>query len=95
MECLPATKLPEGEKWTYELKLDGYRLEVVRFGAETTLYSGSKNILNQKFPYIATALKDLPDGTVIDGELVALGADGHPDFHMPPALVHSPALFAT
>ena len=30
MDCLPVTKLPEGPEWTYELKLDGYRLEAVR-----------------------------------------------------------------
>jgi hypothetical protein len=23
MDCLPASKLPEGPEWTYELKLDG------------------------------------------------------------------------
>jgi len=39
-------------------------------------------VLNQRFPYIATALEDLPNETVIDGELVALGADGRPDFHL-------------
>jgi ATP-dependent DNA ligase len=26
MDCLPVSKLPEGPKWTYEIKLDGYRL---------------------------------------------------------------------
>jgi bifunctional non-homologous end joining protein LigD len=26
MECLPVEKIPEGDNWTYELKLDGYRL---------------------------------------------------------------------
>jgi len=26
MECLPTTKLPEGQQWLYEIKLDGYRL---------------------------------------------------------------------
>jgi DNA ligase D-like protein (predicted ligase) len=82
MECLPVSEVPEGPEWTYELKLDGYRLEAVQNGSYTTLYSRRKNILNKKFPYIATALKALPDGTVIDGELVALGADGRPDFNM-------------
>jgi hypothetical protein len=38
--------------------------------------------LNQKFHYVAIALKDLPDETVIDGELVALGPDGRPDFNL-------------
>jgi bifunctional non-homologous end joining protein LigD len=82
MECLPVLEVPDGPEWTYELKLDGYRLEVVQRGQETTLYSRRRNILNKKFPYIAAALKDLPDGTVIDGELVGLGTDGRPDFNM-------------
>jgi bifunctional non-homologous end joining protein LigD len=82
MECLPVGKVPEGPEWTYELKLDGYRLEVVRAGTETRLYSRRENLLNEKFPYIASALQSLPQGTVIDGELVAIGADGKPNFNL-------------
>jgi bifunctional non-homologous end joining protein LigD len=26
MECLPVPKIPEGSQWTYEIKLDGYRI---------------------------------------------------------------------
>jgi ATP-dependent DNA ligase len=82
MDCLPVPKLPEGPMWTYEIKLDGYRLEVVRRGRETTLYSRRQNVFNRKFPYVAAALNDLPDDTVIDGEAVAIGADGRPDFNL-------------
>jgi ATP-dependent DNA ligase len=82
MDCLPVARLPEGPEWTYEIKLDGYRLEAERSAGRTTLYSRRQNVLNQKFLYIATALKDLPDDTVIDGELVALGPDGRPDFNL-------------
>jgi ATP-dependent DNA ligase len=73
MDCLPVSELPEGKDWSYELKLDGYRLEVVRSGGATTLYSRRQNILNKKFDYIAAALDGLPEGTVLDGELVAIG----------------------
>jgi bifunctional non-homologous end joining protein LigD len=52
----------------------------VKSGGETLLYSRRRNILNKKFPYIATALNALPDATVIDGELVALDAVGRSDF---------------
>src|ERR1700733_6170479 len=82
MDCLPISKVPEGQEWTYEIKLDGYRLEAVRTAGRTTLYSRRQYVLNQKFPYIAAALKNLPDGTVIDGDLVALGPDGRPDFNL-------------
>jgi len=71
MECLPVTVVPEGAAWTYEIKLDGYRLEVIRDGAATTLYSRNANILNDRFPYIAKALSGIPSGTILDGELVA------------------------
>ena len=80
MECLPVAKLPQGLQWSYEIKLDGYRLEAVKKAGKTTLYSRRGNILNRKFHYIATGLRDLPDETVIDGELVALDEKGRSDF---------------
>ena len=82
MDCLPVSKLPEGAEWTYEIKLDGYRLEAVRNTKEVTLYSRRQNVLNNRFGYIAGALEYLPSGTVIDGEVVGLGADGHADFYL-------------
>jgi DNA ligase D-like protein (predicted ligase) len=82
MECLPVPKLPEGPEWTYEIKLDGFRLEAVKTSAKTTLYSRRANVLNEKFPYIASALADLPNDTVIDGELVALDAEGRSEFNL-------------
>ena len=30
MQCKPATALPAGECWTFELKFDGYRCIVVK-----------------------------------------------------------------
>jgi bifunctional non-homologous end joining protein LigD len=67
---------------TEEIKLDGYRLEAVRAGGETTLFSRRQNVLNRKFHYIAKALDYLPAGTVLDGELVALAPDGKPNFNL-------------
>ncbi|CAN5441391.1 hypothetical protein BH10ACI4_BH10ACI4_28310 [soil metagenome] len=82
MECLPVTELPEGPEWSYEIKLDGYRLEAIRAGGETTLYSRKANVLNRKFGYVAKALDYLPAETILDGELVAMGADGKPNFNL-------------
>jgi DNA ligase D-like protein (predicted ligase) len=82
MECLPVDKLPEGADWLYEIKLDGYRLEVVKNAGRVTLYSRRRNVLNRKFPYIAAALAKLPDATVVDGELVALDTEGQSSFTM-------------
>jgi DNA ligase D-like protein (predicted ligase) len=82
MECLPVSVLPEGKEWSYEIKLDGFRLEAVKKNGETALYSRRGNILNQKFPYVASALKALPDDTILDGEVVALDEKGRSDFNL-------------
>lgn len=82
MDCLPVTELPVGPEWTYEIKLDGYRLEVVKNKGRISLYSRRRNLLNTKFHYIVSALAKLPDATVVDGELVALDADGRSDFNL-------------
>ncbi len=67
---------------TEEIKLDGYRLEAVRTEKHVTLYSRKRNILNDRFGYIANALEYLPAGTVIDGEVVGIGPNGHADFYL-------------
>ena len=82
MECLAVTTLPDGPEWTYEIKLDGFRLEAVKDDGKVTLYSRRGNVLNQKFPYIAAALSGIPDGTIIDGELVALDEEGRSVFNL-------------
>lgn len=53
MDCLPVSKVPEGSEWTYEIKLDGYRLEAVKSKGKVTVYSRRRNVLNEKFGYIA------------------------------------------
>jgi len=51
-------------------------VEAVKQHGKVTLSSRRGNVLNNKFPYIATALKELPDETILGGELVALDAKG-------------------
>ena len=82
MECLPVTKLPEGPQWSYEIKLDGYRLEAVKNASKTTLYSRRRHVLNNQFGYIAEALEGLQSGTVLDGEIVAMDTTGKSDFNL-------------
>jgi DNA ligase D-like protein (predicted ligase) len=82
MECLPVSTIPEGKNWSYEIKLDGFRLEAVKKKGEITLFSRRGNVLNRKFPYIAAALEGLPDDTILDGEVVALDEQGRSDFNL-------------
>jgi ATP-dependent DNA ligase len=82
MECLGASKLPEGSNFVWEVKLDGYRALAVKSGDGVTLFSRRRKSLNRQFPYIVEALADLPEGTVVDGEVVAIDDSGGPDFNL-------------
>ena len=72
MECLAVTKLPEGSGWLYEVKLDGYRAVAINSKGKLSLYSRKRKPFQRQYPYIIEALSDLPENTVIDGEIVAL-----------------------
>ena len=82
MDCLAVSKLPEGANWVWEIKLDSYRAVAVKSSDAVTLYSRNRKILNTRFPYIVEALRGLPDGIVVDGEIVALDDDGRPVFNL-------------
>src|SRR5437868_2796279 len=83
MECLPVDKVPEGEEWQYELKLDGYRAVAVKESGEVSIYSRNGNSFNAKFPSIVDAVAKLrPKRFVIDGEIVALDEHGRHSFQL-------------
>jgi len=56
--------------WTLEWKWDGIRLQLLRRKGEVALWSRGEERLDGRFPEIETAAMHLPDGTVIDGELL-------------------------
>jgi bifunctional non-homologous end joining protein LigD len=81
MLLLRTDKLPEGDDWQYELKLDGYRAIAFKSGGEVHLRSRNDNEFDRRYPAIVKALSRMPDETVLDGEVVALDAGGRPSFN--------------
>jgi len=82
MECLAVSCLPDGVEWTYEIKLDEYRAVGVNSSGRLSLFSKNRKSFNRQYPYIVEVLRDLPENTVIDGEVVALDNAGRPDFNL-------------
>ena len=82
MQCKAVTALPSDEKWTFEIKFDGYRCIAVKRESEVTLFSRHKKVLNRRFPSVVQALASLESDFVLDGELVALDSQGRPSFQM-------------
>lgn len=81
MLLLRTEKLPEGDKWAYEIKLDGYRALAIKTDGKVNLRSRNDNDFNLRYPSIAKGLASLPNETVVDGEVVAMDGDGKPSFN--------------
>ncbi|PAL20147.1 DNA ligase D [Sphingopyxis sp. GW247-27LB] len=73
--------VPAGNGWFHEIKYDGYRAEIAAAGSEVRVYTRNGLDWTDKFvPLVKhVAALDLPP-CLIDGEIVAYGTDGNPDF---------------
>ncbi|MDQ2989241.1 MAG: cisplatin damage response ATP-dependent DNA ligase, partial [Pseudomonadota bacterium] len=67
MQGEPAA-LGELDAWQVEWKYDGIRAQLVRRGGQNYLWSRGEDLITERFPELA-ALR-LPEGTVIDGEVL-------------------------
>ena len=83
--CSIAQSPPEGDDWIYEVKYDGYRLELAVAGGQAIVYTRSGLDWTKRFPGLAAAAAALPcRSALIDGEAVVLDEKGVSQF---PALV--------
>ena len=72
-----AEALPEPGPYLYEPKWDGFRALVFRGGADVYIQSRDLRPLDRYFPELHAALiAALPDGCVVDGEIVIAGPRG-------------------
>jgi ATP-dependent DNA ligase len=69
--------IPQGDGWLYEPKWDGFRAIIFRSGTDLYIQSRDLKPLDRYFPELHEALlARLPDGSVIDGEVVIVGPRG-------------------
>ena len=74
---------PSGDGWLHEIKFDGYRLIARLEGRAVRLFSRNGKDWTARFPALVEALADLEiDEAMLDGELVALQADGTSSFRL-------------
>jgi bifunctional non-homologous end joining protein LigD len=77
-----ADDVPDGEGWLFEVKWDGFRAIATMRGGEVDLRSRNDKSFVDRFPTVVRALERAlrtPD-CVLDGEVVAVGADGRATF---------------
>src|SRR3954454_20400257 len=70
--------LPVGPGWSYEFKWDGVRVLALFAGGPPELFARSGAVVTAAYPEIADL--HLPEGTLLDGEMVVLDAAGRPSF---------------
>ena len=73
-----AGALPVGPAWSYEFKWDGVRVLALFAGGAPDLFARSGAVVTSAYPEIAELR--LPEGTLLDGEMVVLDGAGRPSF---------------
>jgi bifunctional non-homologous end joining protein LigD len=72
----------DGDRWEYQLKFDGYRAIAFKTSGKIHLRSRNDNDFSVRYADVMKGLANLPDETVIDGEVIALDDDGRPSFNI-------------
>jgi DNA ligase-1 len=65
-----AARLASPEDWIVEWKYDGIRAQVVKRASQVWIWSRGEELVTERFPEIVAAATPLPNGTVLDGEVV-------------------------
>lgn len=70
----------DDDNWWFEVKWDGYRAMVG--AADGAIRARSRRGLDLLGPFPELATLEIPDGVVVDGEIVAFDEDGRPSFSL-------------
>jgi DNA ligase-1 len=69
--------LGDAGEWQAEWKWDGIRAQLIKRDGQIFIWSRGEDLATEKFPELHPFLNALPDGTVIDGEILSF-RDGAP-----------------
>lgn len=61
--------------WLVEWKYDGIRAQLVKRAGRVWIWSRGEELVTESFPEVVAAAQTLPDGTVLDGELLVWPAE--------------------
>jgi DNA ligase-1 len=61
--------------WWAEWKYDGIRAQIVRRAGQVWIWSRGEELITERFPEVAVWAQPLPDGCVLDGELLVWDGD--------------------
>ena len=64
------------EDWFAEWKWDGIRGQLIRRGGETFLWTRGEELVTERYPELVLVAEKLPNGVVIDGEILAWDDNG-------------------
>src|SRR5690349_9717912 len=68
--------------WVFETKWDGFRMSATIAGGKVTLFSRNGQVVSDNYSTVAQALERVKSDVVLDGELVALDANGISHFQL-------------
>ena len=68
--------------WLVEWKYDGIRAQIVKRAARVWIWSRGEELMTERFPELVEHAARLPDGTVLDGEIVVWKDDGPASFNL-------------
>jgi DNA ligase-1 len=63
-------ELGQPQEWLIEWKYDGIRAQLVRRAGRSWLWSRGEELIAESFPDVLQSFEGLPDGSVLDGEVV-------------------------
>ncbi|MFQ3576302.1 MAG: ATP-dependent DNA ligase [Cytophagales bacterium] len=61
--------------WLVEMKWDGIRCQIIKRSDEIFIWSRGEELVNNQFPDLVSQFSLLPNGTVLDGEILAFSED--------------------